>query len=103
MAKKVAKKDSKKFVVRDIVKTYADKNDFAYGRVHEFAKDFISEIHDTIVGLDVGDKLFVNGVGTFQKVHKDARKARNPKTGEAIKIPAKDVIKFKISNSLKNS
>ena len=40
--------------------------------------------------------------GTFRLVTKKARNARNPKTGEEIKIKAKKVIEFKIAKSFKN-
>lgn len=38
------------------------------------------------------------GVGTFSAVTRKARTGRNPKTGEALEIPAKDTIKFKPSS-----
>ena len=42
----------------------------------------------------------VAGLGTFAPVHKKARTARNPHTGEAVEVPAKTVVKFKASSSL---
>ncbi len=45
--------------------------------------------------LKKGDKVALIGFGTFQVVKKDARKGINPATKEAIKIPAKKVVKFK--------
>ncbi|MFC1562848.1 HU family DNA-binding protein [candidate division KSB1 bacterium] len=35
------------------------------------------------------------GFGTFKEVRRKARKGRNPQTGEAIRIKAKNVVKFK--------
>jgi DNA-binding protein HU-beta len=43
------------------------------------------------------------GFGTFQKVRRKARKGRNPQTGEAIKIKAKNVVKFKPGKKLSDS
>jgi DNA-binding protein HU-beta len=40
-------------------------------------------------------KVILTGFGTFEKVHRKARTGRNPKTGEAIKIKASNVVKFK--------
>lgn len=37
------------------------------------------------------------GFGTFKKVHRDARKGRNPLTGESITIDASDSLAFKSS------
>lgn len=40
-------------------------------------------------------KISLVGFGNFSVVHKAARKGINPKNQTAIKIPAKDVVKFK--------
>ena len=37
------------------------------------------------------------GFGTFKKSHRDARKGRNPQTGETIEIAASDSLAFKSS------
>ena len=48
-------------------------------------------------------KVTLVGFGTFSKVRQKARKGRNPQTGEAIKIKAKNVVKFKAGKKLKDS
>lgn len=48
-------------------------------------------------------KVTLVGFGTFSKVRRKARKGRNPQTGEAIKIKACNVVKFKPGKSLKES
>ena len=48
-------------------------------------------------------KVTLVGFGTFQKVRRKARKGRNPQTGEAIKIKAKNVVKFKAGKKLQDS
>jgi DNA-binding protein HU-beta len=50
--------------------------------------------------LKKGDKVVLIGFGTFQVVKKDARMGINPATKEAIKIPAKKVVKFKPGTEL---
>ncbi|CAB5085668.1 DNA-binding protein HBsu [Olavius algarvensis associated proteobacterium Delta 3] len=45
-------------------------------------------------------KMTLVGFGTFQKVRRKARKGRNPQTGEAIKIKASNVVKFKPGKKL---
>ena len=40
------------------------------------------------------------GFGTFSVTERPARTGRNPKTGEAIQIKAKNVIKFKPGKEL---
>ena len=39
------------------------------------------------------------GIGRLVRVDRKARMGRNPATGEAIKIPAKKVVKFRIAKA----
>ncbi len=48
-------------------------------------------------------KVTLIGFGTFSKSRRKARKGRNPQTGEAIKIKATNVVKFKAGKKLKDS
>jgi DNA-binding protein HU-beta len=48
-------------------------------------------------------KVTLVGFGTFQKSRRKARKGRNPQTGEAIKIKASNVVKFKAGKKLKDA
>ena len=48
-------------------------------------------------------KVTLVGFGTFSKVRQKARKGRNPQTGAAIKIKAKNVVKFKAGKKLKEN
>ena len=43
------------------------------------------------------------GVGKLVVVNRKARMGRNPQTGEAIKIPAKRVLKFRIAKAMKEA
>ncbi|OGP31601.1 MAG: DNA-binding protein [Deltaproteobacteria bacterium GWC2_42_51] len=43
------------------------------------------------------------GLGKLVLVNRKARMGRNPKTGEAIKIPAKKVVKFRVAKACKDS
>jgi DNA-binding protein HU-beta len=46
-------------------------------------------------------KLILVGFGTFSLAKRKARKGRNPKTGEAIKIKASKTVKFTAGKNLK--
>ncbi|MDM8536588.1 HU family DNA-binding protein [Desulfobacterales bacterium HSG17] len=48
-------------------------------------------------------KVSLVGFGTFSKVHRKARKGRNPQTGEEIKIKASNAVKFKPGKNLKDA
>ncbi len=53
--------------------------------------------------LSDGDNITFIGFGAFSVVERAARTARNPKTGQEIKLPATKAIKFKIGKNLKDS
>jgi len=48
-------------------------------------------------------KVTLVGFGTFSKARRKARTGRNPQTGEAIKIKAHNVVKFKAGKKLKDA
>ena len=48
-------------------------------------------------------KIALAGFGTFLKSRRKARTGRNPQTGEAIKIKATNVVRFKPGKKLKES
>lgn len=52
------------------------------------------------VALIDGDDVRLIGFGTFSTTERSARTARNPKTGEAIQVPAKTAVKFKAGKGL---
>jgi DNA-binding protein HU-beta len=43
------------------------------------------------------------GIGRLVRAERKARIGRNPATGESIKIPAKKVVKFRITKAVKDS
>ncbi|MCX8030090.1 MAG: HU family DNA-binding protein [Thermodesulfovibrionales bacterium] len=59
---------------------------------------------DSVKGaLKKGQKVTLVGFGTFSVSKRKARKGRNPRTGEEIKIPATKVPKFTAGKSLKDA
>uniref|UniRef100_A0A7C6EK29 HU family DNA-binding protein n=1 Tax=candidate division WOR-3 bacterium TaxID=2052148 RepID=A0A7C6EK29_UNCW3 len=53
--------------------------------------------------LKKGDRITLVGFGTFMVAKRKARTAKNPQTGETIKVPAKRVPKFKAGRELKKA
>jgi len=49
-----------------------------------------------------GGEVPLKDLGKFKVQKRKARMGRNPATGEAIKIPAKTVVKFTVAKSLKD-
>ncbi|OGW16397.1 MAG: integration host factor subunit beta [Nitrospinae bacterium RIFCSPLOWO2_12_FULL_45_22] len=55
-----------------------------------------------IEALRVGDKkVELRGFGSFRVKQRNAKEARNPKTGDKVRIPAKKIIFFRPSKKLK--
>ena len=50
-----------------------------------------------------GGKVAWPGFGSFSVSQRSARTGRNPRTGEAVKIPASKVMKFSASSTLKEA
>lgn len=61
---------------------------------------FISAIGSS---LKKGDKISLVGFGSFSVSKRAARTGKNPRTKEAIKIPAKNVIRFKAGSELSSN
>lgn len=47
-----------------------------------------------------GDGARLPGVGSFSLARRAARTGRNPRTGQAVRIPARNAVKFSASRSL---
>lgn len=60
---------------------------------------FTSEIG---AALSKGDKVTLVGFGTFSVKKRAARKARNPRTGATINVPAKKVPRFQPGAKLRS-
>ncbi|MBI4690527.1 MAG: integration host factor subunit beta [Nitrospirae bacterium] len=51
--------------------------------------------------LRKGEKIEIRGFGNFRLKTRNPRRARNPKTGESVDVPAKKVLHFKVGKELK--
>ena len=49
------------------------------------------------------EKIYLAGFGTFYTIKRKARKGRNPRTGEAVKVAAMVIPKFKAAKALKEA
>ena len=64
----------------------------------------VDAVLDTIKeSLASGEKVSLNGFGSFDVKERKAREGRNPQTGEKIKIPAKKVPVFKPGKQLREA
>ena len=67
---------------------------------HWGQKAFVDTVSEQMVA---GDKITIVGFGTFEVSERAAREGRNPKTGEAMPIPASKVPRFKAGKGLKDA
>lgn len=51
--------------------------------------------------LTAGDKVELRGFGSFRTRSRDARKGRNPRTGETIQVPPKKAPLFRAAKALR--
>jgi len=62
----------------------------------------VEAIFDSIKeALARGERVEIRGFGNFSLRSRRAKKARNPKTGEIIDVPAKKVPRFKVGKELR--
>lgn len=74
----------------------------------DISKDAATEAVDATFdgiasALRSGDTVRIVGFGNFQVAHRKASMGRNPRTGEAIQIPASKIPKFKAGKALKEA
>ncbi len=81
-----------------IVTKLADKTGLAKKQVN----DVLAQMAE-LAYKEAKNGFTIPGVGKLVVVNRKARMGRNPATGEAIKIPAKRVLKFRIAKAAKDA
>ncbi|HRY29811.1 MAG TPA: HU family DNA-binding protein [Elusimicrobiota bacterium] len=65
------------------------------------SKAAVNRVFDSMrKALQEGDKVVVQGFGSFHVVMRKSKPARNPRTGEPVTIPPRRRIKFKMAKDL---
>ena len=68
------------------------------------AKGMMDHLAQTVISEVKKNGMFViPGIGRLVRVDRKARMGRNPATGEAIKIAAKKVVKFRVAKAAKDA
>lgn len=68
------------------------------------AEEVVESMIDSITKtLKKGDEVSIAGLGIFSVKARAARMARNPKTGESVKVAATRVPKFRAAKALKDA
>ncbi len=83
----------------DLIQQMTEKSGLSKKDSEAALEAVINTVEETLVK---GDKVVLVGFGTFETKNRAARKGRNPKTKEAIDIPACKVPAFKVGKGLKD-
>ena len=78
----------------------------ALAEANGVTKKAAAEFVESLVGLAYNEAkkgFTIPGLGKLVLVNRKARMGRNPATGEAIHIPAKKVLKFRIAKAAKDA
>jgi nucleoid DNA-binding protein len=68
------------------------------------ARDEVRWFFDTLSGaLEKGDEVRIHGFGSFRTAQRAARMGRNPRTGEAVQVAARRVVRFAPSTTLSSA
>ena len=83
-----------------LVRHLAEKHELSNKQVAALI-DYIAEV--AIKETKKNGVFVVPGLGRLVKSNRKARVGRNPQTGQAINIPAKTVVKFRVAKAVKDT
>ncbi len=84
----------------DIINKVHESLDITKADAERAVETVINSVVDT---LKSGQEVSIAGLGIFSTKSRDARTARNPRTGESIEVPAMRVPKFRAAKALKDA
>lgn len=85
----------------ELIEKMAEDADITKVEASKALNSFMENVIATLKKKD--GKVTLVGFGTFSKIRRKARKGRNPRTGEPIKIKASNVVKFKPGKKLREA
>ncbi len=84
---------------QEIVTTVYEKLGFSKRESSDLVEQFFKIVKQS---LAQGENVKISGLGNFVVKEKQARRGRNPQTGEVIEIAPRRVLNFKLSQVLKD-
>ena len=84
----------------ELIVAMAQKAEMSKKDAEKALNAFVESVTES---LKAGEKVQLVGFGTFETKDRPARTARNPRTGEEIKIAASKAASFKVGKALKDS
>jgi integration host factor subunit beta len=86
----------KRDLVRRLAELYPELGIFGAEKAYQAITQRISQ------ALQNGDRVELRDFGTFSSTARAARKARNPLTGAAVKVPGKMFVLFRTGRGIRN-
>jgi integration host factor subunit alpha len=83
----------------DIVKAIVEQNGFTLKKSTDTVETLLDIMKRT---LESGEDVLLSGFGKFCIKQKEARRGRNPATGEAMMLAPRKVVTFKCSGKLRD-
>ncbi|MGP4029458.1 HU family DNA-binding protein [Actinomadura sp. 3N407] len=83
----------------ELVRAVAERagSDEAVARLH------VDAVVETVMErVSAGERVIVTGFGTFDRLSRPARSARNPRTGVPVEVPAAEVPRFRSGQTFRN-
>jgi len=85
---------------KELVAAVADDADLTKDQANAAVDAVVKHIQSA---LQSGDEVRLPGFGSFKVSDRKATTARNPRTGEEVKVPASRVAKFQAARGLKDA
>jgi DNA-binding protein HU-beta len=94
------KEGKKRMSQSEVVNHFAERFDLKRAQV----KEIFEELSNLASGqVKENGEFVLPGFGKLVLSERKAREGRNPQTGEAIQIPAKTTLKFRLSKGMKDT
>lgn len=84
----------------ELLSTLAEQTGLKKTEVTAVMDSLVSTVYKT---LKKEKKIKLEGLGILQLRDRKARLARNPRTGEMVKVPAKKVVKLRVTKDMKEA
>ena len=86
------------FTKAEIIKSIQDQTDFTQKQSADIFESLLDIVKQS---LEKGENVMVCGFGKFSVNKKNARRGRNPQTGESIMLEPRRVVTFQSSRKLR--
>lgn len=81
---------------KELAEHIAKQTGVEQGQVEEVLTALKAQV---IASLAAGEEIRLAHFGKFYAKHRDAREARNPRTGEAVQVPPRNYLRFSAFDS----